>query len=548
MSIETVDRGGSEAPVLVVGAGPVGSTLALELAHHGVASIVVERSPRASRHPKMDFVNARSMELLRRLGLADAIRELGVPSDHAFNFLWTQGFDEAPVAEWTYPSVDELRDLMARVNDGSMPREPYQRVLGSLLEELGRRRCREHERVDLREGWSFESLTQDEAGVSAQVVETATGRREHVRARYLVGCDGAGSAVGRAAGIPVDELGPRAQHCDVYFRSTDPALHRHGRFFLAVSARGLTLVSRDGSRTWTGTFPLTGDEGPDLDPVAVIRERLGLDFEVDEVLTVAHWEGRLAVARRYAEGSVFLAGDAAHQFFPTGGHGANTGLGDAVDLGWKLAAVLNGWGGPGLPASYEAERRPVALFNREMCFNLLEVWRRFPALHAGGAGRAQLAGFLEHERYQISNIGIHFGHRYDASPVVCHEDGPQPAWEWRRIVPTTWPGGRLPSVRLGDGTELFDLLGRELTLLDASGAGAGKPLADEAAKRGLPLTLVSVDDADVRAVLERDLVLVRPDHHVAWRGDSAPSDCASVLGRISGHRPAVAPHATTPLG
>ncbi len=525
---------GAPAPVLVVGAGPVGSTLALELARYGVASTVVDRATAPSRHPKMDFVNARSMELLRRLGLSEALRELGVPSDQAFNFLWTQGFDAPPITEWTYASVDELRQQMAATNDGTMPREPYQRVLGSLLEELGRERCRASELVDLREGWALEELQQDACGVTALVVHGETGQRDLIRARYLVACDGANSVVRRKVGVPIDEIGPAAQHCDVYFRSTDPGLYQHGRFFLAISSRGLTLVSRDGCQTWTGTFPLPGDEPFDGDPVPVIQQRLGIDFEVDEVLAVAQWRGSLGVARSYRRGSVFFAGDAAHVFFPTGGHGANTGIGDAVDLGWKLAAVVNGWGGELLLDSYEAERRPVALFNREMCFNLLEVWRRFPTLAAEGAGRAQLAGYLEHERYQINNIGIHLGYRYRDSPVICHENGEEPPWDWQRIVATTWPGGRLPSVRMGDGFELFDLLGRELTLLDASGANTGKRMAEEAVRMGIPLTYLTVNDENARAVWAHDLVLVRPDQHVAWRGHEAPADCAAVLRRVCG--------------
>jgi 2-polyprenyl-6-methoxyphenol hydroxylase-like FAD-dependent oxidoreductase len=528
---------GTEAPILVVGAGPVGSVLALELAHHGVASVVVERSPTVSRHPKMDFLNARSMELLRRLGLTDAIRELGVPADHAFNFLWTRSFDEPPVAEWTFPSVEELRRQMARTNDGSLPREPYQRVLGSLLEELGRERCRASELVDWRTGSAIESLRHGPDGVTAEIVDTGTGRRDQVRARFLVGCDGAGSTVRSLVGIPVDDVGPRARHCDIYFRSADPALLQHGRFFLAISTRGLTLVSRDGAQTWTGSFPLPGDAPFEDDPVAAVRDRLGVDVQIDEVLTVAHWEGRLGVARRYRDGPVFLAGDAAHQFFPTGGHGANTGIGDAVDLGWKLAAAVTGWGGESLLDSYEAERRPVALFNREMCFNLLEVWRRFPTLSAEGASRAQLAGFLEQERYQVSHLGIDFGYRYGRSPVVWHEDGEEPTWDWHRIVPTTWPGGRVPSMRLADGSELFDLLGSELTLVDASGSNAGQPLVDAAARLGVPVTHLVVDDHRARALLQAGLVLVRPDHHVAWRGEVVPESCTALLDRVRGAAP-----------
>lgn len=523
-----------DAPVIIVGAGPAGSTLALQLARYGLPSIVLERSLAPSRHPKMDFLNARSMELLRCLGLNDEIRALGVPPDREFTFQWRRTLDEVPLSRWHYPSVDGMRARLAAANDGSQPREPYQRVLGSRLEALGRSRCHANELVDLREGWRFTGFTQHDGGVTAEVVHDESSRRAQLTGQYLVGCDGAGSAVRATAGIGMDDLGPRAQHCDVYFRSTDPALGKHGEFFLAIFSRGLTLISRDGEQTWTGTFPLT-EAGPVADPLAVILERAGADLRIDEVLEVAFWEGRLTVASAYRSGRVFLAGDAGHQFFPTGGHGANTGIADAFDLGWKLAAVQNGWAGDRLLDSYEAERLPVARFNREMCFNLLEVWRRFPALAAAGASPAQLSGFLEHERYQINNIGIHFGYRFGESPVVWPEPGAEAPWDWQRIVPTTVPGARLPSVRADDGTELFDLLGDGLTLVDTSGQGTGKPLLDEAVKVGVPLGYLAVDDDTVRRVLERPLLIVRPDQHVAWRGDAVPEDGARVLRRIFGH-------------
>jgi FAD binding domain len=267
--------------------------------------------------------------------------------------------------------------------------------------------------------------------------------------------------------------------------------------------------------------------------VAEVRGRLGIDVAIDEILNIAYWQGRLAVADRYRSGRVFLAGDAAHQFFPTGGHGANTGLADAVDLGWKLAATLAGWGGPRLLDSYEAERRPVALFNREMCANLLDVWRRFPALAAGGASDEQLAGFLDQEAYQIDNIGIHCGYRYSASPVVWPEHGRPPRWRWRTIVPSTWPGARVPASRLGDGTPVYDLLGAGFTVVDFSPDKDGSGLVEQARSRGVPVSHVVLSDPPARRAWERNLVLVRPDQHVAWRGDE-PGDWRAVLDLVTG--------------
>lgn len=524
----------AEVPVLIVGGGPVGSTLALELAHHGVANLVVERSVGPSPYPKMDFVNARSMELLSRLGVVDEIRDRGVPPEYPFTFVWSRTFAEAPVTRWTYPSVDGVRSAIARFNDGTSPAEPYQRLTGSVLEDILRSHARDHHLVELREGWTVVGLAQDSHGVTAVAVDR-DGVRYELRARFLVGCDGAGSKVRDLAGIPVRVDGPIATHCDVYFESADPRLRSHGRFFLAILGGGLTLVSRDERHTWTAAFPLP-EGGTELgDPVATVKARLGIDFEIDRVIDVAHWEGRLAVAGSYRRGAVFLAGDAAHQFYPTGGHGANTGLADAVDLGWKLAAHLTGWGGERLLDSYQSERRPVALFNREMCFNLLEVWRRFPVLAAEGATREHLAGFLAQDSYQIDNVGLHCGYRYAGSPVVCYEDGDPPQWDWRRIVPTTWPGGRAPSLRLADGSRLYDQFGTGFTLVDMSADRSGVQLAAQAASRRIPISHLRVEDAAVRRAWERNLVLVRPDHHVAWRADTPPADWATILATVSGH-------------
>ncbi len=521
-------------PVLVVGAGPVGAVLALELACHGVASVLVDRSLTTSPHPKMDYLNGRSMELLHRLHLDAEIRARGVAPEHPFTFIWSRDFAEPPIAVWHYASVRELSERIASVDDGTVPAQAHQRLQGSLLEKVLRERVAAEPLVSFRPGWALRELEQAPDGVRAVLVQTGTGVQDELRADYLVGCDGAGSLVRRQIGVGVSRLGPPTQHRDVYFRSTDPVLRRHGRAFLTVAAGGLTLVSRDEQDTWTGTVPLADEQSRAEDPVGLMRRNLGADFRVDEVLSVVEWEGSLGVSDAYRSGRVFLAGDAAHQLYPTGGHGANTGIGDAVDLGWKLAGAVAGWGGPALLESYQAERRPVALFNREMCANLLEVWLRFPRLVGGGASRQQLAGFLAHETYQMDNLGIHVGYRYAGSPVICHEDGEAPPWEWGRIVPTTWPGGRVPSVRLADAGAVFDRLGTGFTLVDMSGTQAGKGVLDAARRRGVPIMHLPLDDPAVRSVWQHDLVLVRPDQHVAWRGVVAPASWDPALERITG--------------
>jgi len=508
--------------VLIVGAGPVGAVLALELAHHDVPSIVVERSLRPSRHPKMDYLNGRSMELLRRLGLAAAVRAQGIDPGHSTDFLWTRDFDQPPVLVWHHPSVSQMRQRFATVNDGTAPAEPYQRVQGSLLEHLVRDAARDHPLIDLRPGWTCADVQLGPDGVTATVVEAATNTRHTIAARYLAACDGARSTVRRCLGIPIDEAGETTYHCSVYFTSTDPVLRRYGRAFVTIGARGVTLVSRDEANAWTASVPVPADETLTTDPMVLVRERLGADFAVTDVLSLAQWEGSLGVARTYRRGNAFLVGDSAHQFHPTGGYGANTGLADAVDLGWKLAGAVRGWAGPGLLDSYERERRPVALFNRELCADLLEVWARFRRLAAAGAADEQLAGVLEQDVHQIDNLGVHFGARYADSPVIWAERGGAPTWNWREISASTWPGGRAPSVRLADGGLLFDRFGTGFTLVDLSGAGLGEPLVARAQHRGIPMTHLPLDDTAVRGCWEKDLVLVRPDQHVAWRDDAPP--------------------------
>lgn len=521
-----------DSPVLVVGAGPVGAMLALELARLGVPSVLLDRSTSPSAHPKMDYLNARSMQLLARVGLADEIRRRGVAPEHPFSFIWTRGFGEAPVAVWDYASVEEFTARIERTEDGRLPSQAHQRLQGSLLEDILRVELRRSPLVDFREGWSFEGLAQHEDCVTATVREVG-GPARTIRARYVAGCDGASSAVRDSAGITVAQLGPTTHHRDVYFRSADPALRRHGRAFLTVAGRGLTLVSRDEIDTWTGTM-LLEDATAGLDPVDVMRAALGVDFAVDQVLSVVDWEGRLAIADSYRSGRVFIAGDAAHQFYPTGGHGANTGIVDAADLAWKLAGVVQGWAGTAVLDAYELERRPVAVFNREMCSNLLEVWLRFFRLVGGGTSREHLAGFLEHDRYQLDNLGIHVGYRYGASPLVVPDGTPAPAWEWNRLAPTTWPGCLLPAGRLPHGPWVDQALGHGFTLVDLSGDHVGKELVRQAEDRGVPMSHLAIDSPRLRELYERELVLVRPDHHVAWRGNQAPADWTQVLDRVTG--------------
>ncbi|WP_217575555.1 FAD-dependent monooxygenase [Streptomyces sp. GbtcB7] len=568
-------RAVEETSVLVVGAGPVGLTLAMELEHHGVETLLVERNTSTTRHPKMDVTNGRSMELYRRLGVADDLREVAIPTDRRTKVTWATSAVGWELATFEYPSVDETRETIRERNDGTLPLEPWMRVSQVILEPALRDLLEARAKhVTVRYGWGLDSFEQDAEGVTAHLVSADGGRRRTVRARYLAGCDGAGSRTRRQLGIGLDEtdlrklvvkeLGlprtvatlarafreTRERPADgrfylVHFTTSDTEiLNRFGTVWHLQSPAGWTVISQNDGDTFTLHAPLGMRTDADrIDPREFVHERLGRRFEMD-VLVANAWTPRLTVADSFGRGRVWLAGDAVHQVTPTGGYGMNTGVGDAIGLGWTLAGVLQGWGTPGLLRAYEQERRSVALRNRQAavrhCFVRAAVMATNRAeLHSErwlGARTRRRTGREISDLGNLENeaLGIELGYRYDTSPAVCHESGGQaPRQTMDEYTPSTWPGARPPSVLLEDGRALFDLFHRGFTLLRFADHDV-TALVEAAAERGVPLDVVDVRDTRARALYERDLVVVRPDQHVAWRGDTPPGDPLHVIDRIRG--------------
>lgn len=562
----------TETDVLIAGGGPVGLTLALELEHRGVRTMLVERNPSTTRHPKMDVTNGRSMEHFRRLGVAEEMRARAVPGDHPMSVVWCSRPAEWELARFHYPGVDEVRARIRSVNDGTLPLEPNMRISQVVLEPVLKEHLEQRARhVSLHFGLALEGFEQDADGVTATLRETEGGGTRTVRAKYLAGCDGAGSIARRGLGIELDEMAPQdamsggqkvravagiargllrgEQPPDgrvymIHFRSKDLAFfERFGTLWHLQSPRNGTLIAQNDLDTWTLHVPLTGGlDAAKIDPKAFLFENLGCEVDC-EILVANPWQPRLVVAKGYGRGRVWLAGDATHQYIPTGGYGMNTGVGDAVDLGWKLAAMVQGWGGPRLLESYEAERLPVGIRNRAASARHLSIRTAIaaaytPRIHEDsprGEKARQALGekILELGNLENEALGIEIGYRYDDSPVTCREDGPAPAQEMERYHPSTWPGVRVPSLFLADGRAILDLLGPGFTLLrfaDADVSGLEKA----AASRGVPLEVLDVRDELAARLYQRRLVLVRPDQHVAWRGDAAPADPGAVLDRIRG--------------
>jgi 2-polyprenyl-6-methoxyphenol hydroxylase-like FAD-dependent oxidoreductase len=496
-------------PVLIAGGGPVGMTLARTLASFGVRCLLVERNPSTTRHPKMDITNGRSMELFRRLGLADKLRAVAVPEENNFDVSWITSLAREKggreLHRFRYPSVVEKRAEIRRKNDGTQPREPAMRVSQVMIEPVLRDAIVDHPLVDARWGVAFEDFEQDAEGVTATLRTLETGATRTVRAAFLAGCDGGASLVRDKLGIACEGKAAVTQRYMIHFQSAArDLLQAFGIAWHYQTDKG-TLIAQDDHDTWTlQTRPPAAVDPAAIDPDAILDAWAGRRF-ARKVLVANPWVTHLLLAERYQAGRVFLAGDAAHQYIPTGGYGMNTGIGDAVDLGWKLAATLKGLAGPGLLASYEKERRPVGYRNRLASERHTDVRLKIAALYQSQRDPDALArGIAALGNAENESWGIEFGYRYDG--VEGHPTIYQP---------TTAPGARLPSTFLRDGSALYDRLGPWFTLLRFGDADPS-PLIDAAP---VPLETVIVDDPTIAPIYEAKLVLARPDTHVAWRGN-----------------------------
>ncbi len=537
-----------DTDVIITGAGPVGLTLALDLGQRGVRTTLLDSKTAPLHLPKMERSNPRTMEIFRRLGLADRIRAAAYPADVAMDCFIGTSLVEPPLVHLRYPSVNEARANIAACTDGTLPREPYQLVSQYTLEPILLDAVRQQPSVDVRLGTALASFTQDEDGVTAHVA-TPGGGEARLRARYLAGCDGGSSTVRKALGIELEGKGGIAKVKQIFFRSDDfyekcklgPGRHYCfiGRSHGGAGVGGVIIVQDDRRH-----FTLQSASPDGTDFVEEIRQTTGMQIAV-EILYIGEWTQHMLVAERFGEGRVFLAGDANHLYIPAGGLGMNTGIGDAANLGWKLAAAVAGWGGPGLPASYMEERRPVARRNLAAVQHAVTgvvAWRgavNETMLEPGEAGDAARAAFVELaeplNRRVYEMHGTELGYRYE-SAVICPEAGDAPPDDSFIYRPGTFPGLRLPHVWLEDGTALHDVLGAGFSLLRLGGTAADTSSL-ELALRGarVPLEVLTVNEPCIRAVYERDLILVRPDLHVAWRGNAAPEDPELIARIVTGN-------------
>ncbi|HXP73518.1 MAG TPA: FAD-dependent monooxygenase [Stellaceae bacterium] len=530
-------------PVLIVGGGPVGLALAAELGWQGVACELVEQGDGVVKTPKMNEVNTRSMEFCRRWGIAEQVLDTPFPLDWPKDVVFVTSMSGYELGRVKRPP----RQVRASEHSPESPQTCSQHWFDPILQRF----ARSFPTVRLRYRCRLESFVETPDAVTATLIDEASGTRKSVAAHYLVGCDGAASTVRRALGIALEGTGLLGHAVNMFFRAPgllDLCGKAPGTFFIPVDRGGVwgnLRVIDPKNALWRLMVNETGSAiaAETVDKDANLGRGLGCQLAVEWV-DVNLWRRQSVVASRYGSERVFLAGDAVHQVSPTGALGMNTGIADAVDLGWKLAATLQGWGGPRLLASYDAERRPVgqrAVQGATGFHELQSGWgdgldRLAEAGADGNALRHRIgARLVETVGREFRTMGLQLGYRYRDSPICVAEDAPEPPDDPETYRPSARPGMRAPHLWLAGGRSTLDLFGRGFTLLRLGRAAPeARDLARLAAARGMPLRTEAIENEEALALYQRRLVLVRPDGHVAWRGDTLPDDPAALLDRARG--------------
>ena len=540
------------ASVAIVGGGPVGLCLALDLAWRGVDVMVAEL--RAAGEPpsvKCNHVASRTMETFRRLGFVDKVRAAGLPDDYPNDVVF-----RTRATGWELTRIPiPCRTDRYTATDGPDCRwptpEPAHRINQIYLEPILFRQAAANPRIRILSRTSIDGFGQDEDGVVAQARDLQTGETFEIESRYLIGCDGGRSGVRRAIGSRLvgDEVIQRVQSS--YIRApglidliTPPSAWMS---YLYNPERAGNLVAIDGRETWlihNYLLPHELDfEAVDRD--ACIRGLLGVgpDFQF-EVLTKEDWIGRRLVADRFRDRRVFICGDAAHLWVPYAGYGMNAGIADAMNLSWLIAAHLDGWAPEGILDAHELERLPiteqVSRFAMKHAEGAIRERTTLPAeveddTPAGAAARAEVgrAAYALNVQ-QFACAGLNYGYFYDRSPLIAYDGEAAPAYTMFDYTPSTAPGCRTPHLWLADGRSLYDAMGAGYTLLRLDPSVDASPITGAAAERDLPLEVLDVVADEIPPAYRHRLVLSRPDRHVAWRGDTAPDDALALVDRLRG--------------
>lgn len=530
-----------QAPVVIVGGGPVGITLALELALHGLRSVVLERRALGEKwQARSNLTNVRSMELFRRWGIADRLRENDpVSDDVARSVTWVTGLTGHLVVD--FERVFDFPEPIPFASETPewAPNAGIEKTLQDVAEE--------NPLIEVHYKTEFTGLDQDETGVS--VAYTDSDGEHSLRASYLVGADGSRSLVRQQLGVRLEGEADLVQSSIWLIEAPglkDRSTVGKSSFYFFINEHrdaAFLIMQDDHDRYMLGIVPASEDMDPDNweDAKKVLFRNLGFEMPVENL-----GGGRVRIhslmAPRFDHGRVLLAGDAAHLISPMGGFGMNIGVGDAADLGWKLGAVARGWGGPRLLESYGLERAYAERWIQDECIHntgLLAPQLVEDGISAEGTDGEEVrkrvgARVLEVKSKEFNSIGAQLGYRYDESPIVVDDGSPRPPMSMGEYVPCARPGARAPHIWLDDGSSLFDHFGTGFTLLKLRSDVDSSALEAAAHARGVPLEVFTLEAREVLDLYEAKLALIRPDHHVAWRGDAAPEDPETLIDQVRG--------------
>ena len=529
--------------VLIIGAGPTGLALAIELGHRGIPCLLIERNSRVGFAPRAKTTNIRTREHMRRWGIADQLKAqspLGI--DYPSNVLFLtrlSGFELARFENALYcaPGKNPLYS------------EHSQWIPQYTVEEVMKTHAQTLPGVEIRFNCELIGFEQEGQTVKARIRDLKEGGEFNVTSDFMVGADGARSTVREAIGAKMSGTYGLSRNYNVVFHAPGlAAAHKHGPaiMYWQVNAEVPSLIGpMDRGDKWffmptavPKDVKFQPSDAPDL-----IRKATGIDLPY-EVLSSDEWVASSLLADRYRDRRVFLAGDACHLHPPFGGYGMNMGVADGVDLGWKLAAVLEGWGGAKLLDSYETERGQVHRFViDEAVANHATLGRQLyedgleDDSPSGAALRAKVGARVAGAKLrEFNTLGVVIGYRYENSPVIESDGSEAPPPDFINYLPSSRPGHLAPHAWLHDGSSLYDHFGLGFTLLDTEGSNADAvdAIRKSAQLAEVPLDVIQPREPALPGLYTTRFTLIRPDQHVAWRGDSWPQDGLTLMRRISG--------------
>ena len=540
-----------EVSVLITGGGSVGLSLAAELGWRNIDCMVIEQADGLNNHPRANAVANRTMEYYRRWGIDKEITEAGIPPDHPADYYWVSSLHGRQLHRISLPPFKKIREV--KDTGGYVKEEhtwsPYLKTITGQneVEQVILNYIYSLPNIDMKFNYELKNFDQDSLGVICKVKNIKTGKIEDIKCKYLIACDGGKSMVREKLNIGLTGRADMAKFVSIYFKAPDfMECHKFGTaniFFPLHKDYAGFLLNWDGGTTFTYHLMLKpGQSWNEINAKNSIEAVLGKSTDI-EILSIQPWSAHALVADKYHDNRVIMAGDAVHLFTPTGGFGMNTGVSDAIDIAWKVQAMVEGWGGNKLIESYFDERRPIGIRNTKEaadCFDQLNSVMVHGDILDEESDRAdklreELSLNLKEQDKLIASSGTLLGYRYNNSSIIIPDGTQETIDNPRKYIPTARPGHRAPHIWLEEGVSIYDKFGKNFTLLvisnDISDANI---LICEAKNIGIPIKLLKINDQDVLNLYKNKYVIIRPDLMVAWRSDSIPNKPVDILNKITG--------------